>query len=324
MDRSRPFIEVSVDGKIVSDVFYLRLISATITDAPGQKSDTCELVFDDVNNEIEVPDKGARITVRFGFRDGGSWKMGVFVFEKASIEGGADGERITLSCRSADMRSDVKEPLSEHFDDATVGEIVADLAKRHGYGSKVSPELASIKLDYIARTGQSAVDFLTRLADRTNAMFAVKDNKFLFLTRGGLPPVTIDKHDCESWNFTVEPRPKYGKVSCGWYDRTRNTTEFAEHETGLEGPENRLRKVYGSRQEASHAAKSEGERLSRATGGGSLTLAGMPELMADAPILTTGFRKEGNGSWRAASVEHRFDDTYTTTINLEAPKEGKR
>jgi phage protein D len=324
MDRSRPFIEVSVDGKTVSDAFYLRLASATITDAPGQEADTCELVFDDVNNEIEVPEKGARITVRFGFRDGGTWKMGVFTFEKASIEGGEGGEKVTLSCRSADMRSDVKEPLSEHFDDATVGDIVGELAGRHGYGSKVSPELASIKLGYIARTGQSAVDFLTRLADRTNAMFAVKDNKFLFLTRGSLPPVTIAKGDCESWNFTVEPRPKYGKISCGWYDRTTNETEFEEHSTGLEGPENRLRKVYGSREEARRAAESEGDRLARATGSGSLTLAGRPEILADAPIVTTGFRKEGNGSWRAASVEHRFDHTYMTTINLEAPKEGKK
>ena len=56
MDRSRPFIEVDVDGKTVSSAFYTRLSSATISDAPGQEADTCELVFDDQGNAIAVPE----------------------------------------------------------------------------------------------------------------------------------------------------------------------------------------------------------------------------------------------------------------------------
>ncbi|MBX8799218.1 late control protein [Ochrobactrum sp. MR28] len=324
MSRTHPFIEVSVNGKSVNNLFYERLVSATITDAPGQKADTCELVFDDSGNEIEVPDKGAKITVRFGFRGASSYKMGVFTFEKASIEGGDGGELVKLSCKSADMRSDVKEPLSEHFDEMTVGNIVSDLAARHGYDSKISNELSSIKLKYIARTEQSTVDFLTRLADRVDALFAVKDNQFLFLTRGSLPPITIRKSQCDSWNFTIEPRPKYGKVQAGWYDRANNRTIYEEHSTGLTGPANRLRKSFSSQQEAKKAAEAEVGRLNRATGSGSLTLAGMPEVMADAPIVAAEFRKECNGNWRVASVEHSYNDTYMTTVNLEAPKEGKK
>lgn len=76
--------------------------------------------------------------------------------------------------------------------------------------------------------------------------------------------------------------------------------------------------------EAKAAASSEGDRLGRATGTGSITLAGLPEAMADAPILTTGFRAEANGLWRAASVDHTFGDTYMTTIELEAPEAGKK
>lgn len=324
MDRSTPFIEVTVAGRPVSTAFYTRLSTASIHDAPGQEADTCELVFDDSGNEIEVPEKGARITVKFGFRGGGGWKMGVFDFDKAMIGGGANGELLTLSCRSADMRSDVKEPLSEHFDDTTIGDIVEHLARRHKHTAKISPELASIKIDYVARAEQSAVDFLTRLADRTNALFAIKGNQFLFLTRGTLQSVSIDKTECESWSFSIEPRPKYGKVAVGWYDRTSNKTVFEEHSTGLEGPVKRLRKSYGSAAEAKKAAEAESDRLGRATGSGSLTLGGRPEIMADTPIIATGFRKEASGQWQVASVDHVYGDTYLTTINLEAPKEGKK
>jgi len=324
IDRSRPFIDVSVNGRPVSDAFYSRLKSASITDAPGQNADTCELVFDDAGNDIQIPQAGAKLAVRFGFRDAGTWKMGTFVIEKSAISGGPDGELVTLSGRSADMRSDVKEPLSEHFDNATIGQIVEQLARRHGHRSKVSPELSSVKLEYVARTEQSSLDFLTRLADKHAALFSVKDNAFLFLSRGGLPPVTINKSECQSWDFEIEPRPKFGAAVAGWYERPSNTVRFERHSTGLDGPARRLRTIFASQQEAVAAARSEGDRLGRATGSGSLTLAGMPEVMADAPIITTGFRSEINGEWRASSVVHAFQDTYMTTIELEAPEKGKR
>lgn len=321
--RSHPFIEVTVGGSPVSAGFYQRLNSASIHDAPGQDADTCELTFDDAGNQIAMPATGSIITVKFGFRDGGSWKMGVFEVEKPQIKGGASGEFLILSGRSAAMAKEVKEPGSEHFDEQTIGSIVGDLAGRAGYGSKVSPELASIQLPYVARVNQSPADFLTRLADRHGALFAVKDGKFLFLKRGGLPPLTIDKSMCESWDFTVEPRPRFAETEAPWFDRATGQTKFESHSTGLEGPKKRLRTVHNSAEEAKAAASSEGDRLGRATGTGSITLAGLPEAMADAPILVTGFRAEVNGLWRAASVDHAFGDTYMTTIELEAPEAGK-
>ncbi|WP_157019612.1 phage late control D family protein [Mesorhizobium xinjiangense] len=323
MDRSRPFIEVSVEGRSVADAFYSRLVSATIHDQPGQDADTCELEFDDAATAIAVPAMGAKIAVRFGFRNAGAWKMGVFVFERADYRFGSQGEFLVLSCRSADMRSDLKEPLSEHFDDTTIGAVVHELAARHGYEAKVSPELSSIALGYVARTEQSTADFLTRLADRSAAQFSVKGGKFLFLKRGVLPAVTIDKRDCESGDFSIEPRPRYAKVEAGWYDRGRNHILYETSETGLEGPVKRLRTVFAGAAEARQAALAEGNRLGRATGSGSITLAGRPEIMADQPVLITGMRQEANGLWRAASVEHRYDRSYMTTIELEAPEEGR-
>lgn len=153
MERSHPFIEVSIAGKTVHAAFYQRLVSATIRDEPGQSADTLDLVFDDVGNEIDIPEKGAKIEIRFGFKGVGTWKMGTFVFERASYNFGSDGERLTLSCKSGELRADVKEPVSEHFDGETVGQIVEQLAKRHGYKAKVSDEIANTEIEYIARTG---------------------------------------------------------------------------------------------------------------------------------------------------------------------------
>ena len=318
-----PFVEVTVNGNPARDTFYNLLVSVTIHDAPGQEADTIELRFDDGGNILAIPAKGAVVMVRFGFRDGGAQKMGVFIVEKISIEGGEGGEFLLISGRSADMRSDVKEPLSEHFDNSTVGSVVDELAKRHGYAAKVSPELKSIELPYLARYEQGTTDFLTRLADRFGALFAVKDQKFLFLTHGTLPPVAIDKSECESWSFEVEPRPLFGKTEAGWFDREKGEIKYEDHQTGLKGASKRLRRILPSQAEAKQAAKSEGNRLGRATGSGSITLAGRPDIMADAPINLSGFRSAVNGLWRCAGVDHVYQETYMTTIEVEAPEEGK-
>ncbi|HCL63710.1 MAG TPA: late control protein [Rhizobium sp.] len=318
-----PFIEVDVNGKPVSTDFYSRLVSATIRDEPGQEADRIDLRFDDEGNDIEMPEKGAIVTARFGYRDTGAQKMGVFVVEKTGIEGGDGGEFIDISGRSADMRSDVKEPLSEHFDDTTVGAIVSDLAKRHGFEAKVDDELAAIAIPYIARYEQGATDFLTRLADRVGGFFAPKGKKFILVKHGFLSPVTIDKSECESWRFDVEPRPLYGKAEAGWYDRKSNTLIFEQQSTGLEGGVKRLRRIFATQEEAKLAASSESGRLGRATGSGSITLAGRPDVMADAPIRTTGWRPEVTGLWRCAGVDHVYQETYMTTIDVEAPEDGK-
>lgn len=321
-----PFIDVSINGRPVNSAFYQRLVSATITDKPGQEADAVQFKFDDINNEIPIPTLGATAEVKFGFRDGGSTgpqKMGIFKLEKPEIEGGVGGEFISMSGRPVDMRTDIKEPLSEHFDDMTVGGIVEELARRHGFDAKVSSELASTKLPYIARMNQGTDDFLTRLADRFGAIFSPKGGKFLFLMPGSFAALTISKFECESWHFQIEPRPLFSKAEAGWFDRAKGEVKFEDHSTGLKGPSKRLRNTFSSQAEAKAAAKAEGNRLARATGSGTLDMAGRPDIMADRPINTVDFRAEANGLWRCASVDHKYEQTYKTSVSLEAPEAGK-
>ncbi|MBL6432575.1 MAG: hypothetical protein HPM95_21830, partial [Alphaproteobacteria bacterium] len=241
------------------------------------------------------------------------------------------GERLTISGRSADMRSDLKEPVSEHFDDRTVGDLVQELAGRHGLQAVVSPALAGETLPYIARLDQSTLDFGTRIADRFGALFAVKDGKMLLVKRGSGSASGLTCRRSPSPSRIVAtgasmsiPVPEYGLTSAKWYDRATGKTEIETERTGMQGPERRLRHVLPTQAEAKAAAKSEGERLSRATGSGSVTLAGLPEAQAETDAQLMGFRPEINGRWRVASVEHSFADTYTTTIELGAGRREER
>lgn len=321
---SQPFIEAYVNGSPVSGGFYSRLISATIVDNAEDQADTCDLEFDDLDNAVEIPAAGAKMSLRFGYRPGGAVKMGLFEIEKPTIKGGSGGQFVSLSGRSADMRKDVKEPVDEHFDSKTAGDIVRELAGRHGYQAKVSESLEGVAIPYIARVNQSTADFLSRLARRVGGQFTIKDGKFMLLERGILAPVTVYRNECASWSFSIEPRPTHGKTEAGWYDRAENKTSFETAETGLEGPSKRLRTVYGSKAEAKAAAKGEAGRQAAKTGSGSITMAGRTDILAGSMINAAGFRPEAAGLWYVKTVRHAYAEAYTVTIDLEAPKEGKQ
>ncbi|VEJ46133.1 Phage protein D [Bartonella vinsonii] len=323
--RTYPFIMAKVEDKPVHEVFYQRLLNATITDHAGNEADRFEAEFDDSGNDLEVPQQNSTLQVIFGYENSISAFMGRFVVEAVVSCGGSDGEILRLCGKSASMRKELKEQTSEHFDHKTVGEIVETLTKRHGYQAKISPEFTHKTLPYVIRTDQSAVDFLTRLAERMQARFLIKDNKFLFLSGNNLPALDIHKHDCSSWEFTLEPRTQYGTIEASYFDRSQGQQCQVKHQTGFSGPVRRLRCCYTSREEALAAAASESDRLCRSMGSGSLSLEGRPEIMADQPLLLQGFRSEINGPWKAQTVTHRYEKQsgYTTEITLEAPDKGK-
>uniref|UniRef100_UPI00047C977B phage late control D family protein n=1 Tax=Bartonella vinsonii TaxID=33047 RepID=UPI00047C977B len=297
----------------------------TITDHAGNEADTFEAEFDDRGNDLEVPQSNSALQVIFGYENSISAFMGRFVVESVVSIGGSDGEILRLCGKSASMRKELKEQTSEHFDHKTVGEIVETLAKRHGYQAKISPQFTHKTLPYVIRTDQSAVDFLTRLAERMQARFLIKDNKFLFLSGNNLPAITLAKHDCSSWEFTLEPRTQYGSVESTYFDRSQGKQLSVKYRTNLQGPTRRLRGCYTCREEALAAAASESDRLCRSMGSGSLVLEGRPEIMADQPLILQGFREQINGPWKAETVTHRYEKQsgYTTEITLEAPEKGK-
>ncbi|MBB4302368.1 hypothetical protein GGD81_001395 [Rhodobium orientis] len=330
----KPVIEVAIDGKPVSSVFYNLLVSATITDVFGNpEADSFEARFDDEGNRIEEPRIGAVVSVRMGYADLQLYKSGTFIVDKPpQIEGGDGGEFLTVTARGADMRADLKEPLSEHFDDPTVDKVFGELAKRHGLGLEISPSLKSLPLGdgkYLLRNGQSVHDFCTRIGDRIGAVYTYKDNKMLLVARGtgsvsgsALPAIRKHKSECSNWTFTPDPRPQYGKVGTRWFDRKKGLYVPETAETGLEGPEWRLRHPYASKDEAERAAKSEGERLSSETAVGSVTFDGDPEAAAGADLILSGFRASMSKTWLANEVRHEFAETYLSTVDFKVKKGG--
>ncbi len=114
--RTHPFIEVKAGEKLVHEVFYQRLLTATITDHAGNEADSFEAEFDDSGHDLEIPSSNSALQVTFGYQNSIHAFMGRFVVESVVSIGGSDGEILRLCGKSASMRKELKEQASEHFD----------------------------------------------------------------------------------------------------------------------------------------------------------------------------------------------------------------
>jgi phage protein D len=329
-----PVIEVEVNGRAVASAFYTLLRRATVRDEEGQTSDSLHLVLDDRGNMIDIPAKGALMRVRAGWRGMPLVDKGTFKLETPKITGGADGEFIELTGKGGDLKTKLKGTGSEHHEKTTLGAIVRKSAGRAGLQAVVDPDLDRIEIAYRARHGQSEIDFLTRLADENGGIVKPAGQKLIVAKRGAatsasgkpLPKIIVAKADCESWSFEPAGRTQYGRIGASWIDQKTGKTRMAWASTGLKGPDHKLAEPAADEKAARNKADAERQRLNRATGEGSVTLAGLMEASAGADLETTGFRAECNGLWRVTSVEHEFEGSsgWKTTIDFKAREDGRK
>ncbi|WP_336800675.1 phage late control D family protein [Kaistia sp. MMO-174] len=328
----KPYLEVLADGRPVNGLFYSALKSATIRDEAGQESDSFEVEFDDTAATIALPREGTILSPSGGFRGRAVTRFGDF--KVAGYERGrtaSEGRYIRMTARPADLREDLKEPVSEHWDDQTLGGVLSELAERHGLVLAIDQELGSIKIPYLARVEQSAIDLVTRLADRYGATAKPAGGRLVFVKRGGttasgqrLAPIVVRETDCSEWRIEAKPRPQFGGVRAGWLDREKGLRMEERADSG-EGPFSMLRPLFATKEEAQAAAQSKLTALTRATGSGSLTLSvGRPAARAEADLKLIGFGDGASGKWRATSVSHLFGgDGYQNSIDFEAAEEGR-
>ena len=330
----RPVIRVLAGGSPVNGIFYSRLISCGIRDESGQESDTLECTFDWRGYAIALPNEGAILEPLFGYAGGALTSMGKFVVDGYTSAGGPDGLLLTVTAHAADIREELKQKKTEHFDDTTLGLMLQKVFGEHGAQIEVDGELSGIEIEYEARRDQSPLDFATRLADRHNAIFKAGGGRFLFVSRGSrkkssggsLAPVLITRSECRDWSISGKPRPRYGKVVAKWHDPKEGKTRFETVDTGGKGPIRTIKSHFKNREDARQGAKAEATRLNRERAEGHFTQYGRVDATAEADVIASGFGPAENGMWRARAVAHSFERSagFITTIEVEAPETPKK
>ncbi|WP_321367911.1 contractile injection system protein, VgrG/Pvc8 family [uncultured Desulfuromusa sp.] len=315
---------ISVDGKDLTNLIRNRLIRMALTDVSGVISDTLEIVLDDRKPSIDLPRTGVKLTIALGYKETGLDPKGIFIVDEPVLSGPPD--TLTIRSRSADLRKGLKEKRIRSFDNISVGDLVATIAKAHGYQPRVAEELASIPLEHLDQDNQSDMNLLTELAKRYDAVAKPVNDLLLFVPRGqvksfsgkDLPAVHKVRSDLNRWNASFPERDKYSSVIAVYRDTDQ--AKDIEVVVGSGSPAKRLIKKQPNAAIATAAAKSEFESLQRGNAKISGSCAGDVAMAAEAKLILSDVRPGVDGDWALTQVVHEITDAgYVCNFEGEIP-----
>lgn len=353
----KPIYRLTHNGKDITARFQGRLMSLTLTDNRGFEADQLDIELDDHDGMLDLPEKGARLSLALGWADSGVVDKGTYKVDEIEHTGPPD--RLTIRARSADLGSDLTTRKERSFREKTIGAVVRAIASRNELAAVVAADLADQVIEHLDQTGESDANLLTRLAKDYDAIATVKQGKLLFIKAGEalsasgipLPTVHITRASGDTHSFVVADRENYSGVKA-YYQDTRQAKKGEvvidasnamavkekpaaskakgkvkgkkpqETVTAYPNPDNVkvLRHTYATKANAERAARAEWARMQRGVATFSITLArGRPDLFPELPAVVSGWKLQiDSSSWTVTKAAHTLTDTgYSTKLELE-------
>lgn len=318
----------------LSDLANKRVLSISVTDEMGTKSDKVQIRLDDRDYALETPQKGQKIEVFLGYEETGIKSLGTYELDEIKfLETQACTMEISGNAQEHVAEDSIKSTTEQPWDEKKLGEIFTEIAQRHGYTPDIHPDIASIYYDHLDQSIESDINFATRIAERHDAFVKIQDGKLIVKPRDKLEGlVYIQKGSKKqvstsslvvtipcSITATASSRTEYDKVSATYYD-----VDSGEQKTESVGDgqrEHKIRQQYETQDKAQAAAESKKTQLDRGKGGiDNLTCPGDPNVRAGMRLLLVGFRPDICGvEWKISSVTHTMDNGgYKLSLKAES------
>lgn len=320
--------QVIAEGEDITGAFGDNLVSLSVVDEVGFKSDTAEIVVNDEGSLFALPATGAKLQIAMGL-NGALTQLGTYIVD--DLSGEIFPEIMTISAKAADMRSGIRSPKTRSWLKKTAEEILSQIAGEHGLKSLISDSLKPVKFDYLAQTAESDVNLLTRIARQLDAAFKPAGDVLVLVKRGeglgvdgqALPVFDISKSQLNGGSWNVTGRGRYGRVVAEWSNVTAGATQKVT--VGDKMPELALRHRYPNDIEARQAAEAALARAKRASGTISAEVGGfMPELFAGARVNMLDIKPELRGEWEITRVTHTMNSKLTTRFDAERDNEESK
>ncbi|TQF69536.1 phage late control D family protein [Pseudoalteromonas luteoviolacea] len=323
----RPIFKITANNIDITQIITDRLLSITVTDEAGIDSDTLSVLLDDRDNQIELPDQGAEITVEIGIGDRKVDK-GLYIVDEVILSGQPD--ELELRCKAADMRASLKARRTRSFDNVTLGDLLGSIAAQHGLQAAISEQLSQIRLTHLDQTNEHDLHLVTRLAKQYDAVGKIASGRLLFTTKGeansvtgqSLPVTRLTKREASEYTVTMADRGKYKSAKAFWHDHT--TAQRQSVTVGTGEPILTLRHTYDDEQSAQRAAKAKLDAMTRGLATGSLSIPGTYKalnILAESKIELVGFRTGVNGEWIVTRSEVNLSSAgLIVNVEFESPK----
>lgn len=220
--RIAPAYMLTLDGTDITQNFSDRLISLTMTDNRGFEADQLDIELDDADGLVELPPRGASLTLWLGWQGSALLNKGSFTVDEIEHRGAPD--TLTIRGRSADFRGTLNSRREQSWHDTTIGVILETIAQRNKLTASVAESLKAIPVPHIDQSQESDAAFLARLAERNGASVSVKYGKLLFLKAGSgmtasgrnIPQMTVERGDGDRHQFAIADREAYTGVTAKW------------------------------------------------------------------------------------------------------------
>lgn len=328
-----PVFRVVAESQNITDKLSGGLLSLTITDNAGIKSDTVEIRLGDADHAIALPRTGAELEVWLGYKETTLEKMGLYTVDEVELSGPPN--TLTIRGKAADMNKGLKEPKTRTWqkpgktpERITLKDIIETIAGEHGLTPKLGEDFTPIDYDVVNQTNEHDLNLLTRLGRDLGAVAKPAGGFLLFVKRGEaksasgavIPPVNLSPEDVTSWTVSLVERGAYSSVKTKY----RNADESQEIEvTAGEGePVYTVRKLFKDEAEAAAAAKAQLDAFQRGKSTVSLELPGNPTFVAEAALNLSGFRDGVNGAWVVETATHTFTNSgYSLSLEGAVKKQ---
>lgn len=206
----------------IAQNFSDRIIGLTMTDNRGFEADQLDIELDDADGLVELPPRGASLTLWLGWQGSALLNKGSFTVDEIEHRGAPD--TLTIRGRSADFRGTLNSRREQSWHDTSLGVILETIALRNKLTASVADTLKAIPVPHIDQTQESDAAFLSRQAERNGASVSVKYGKLLFLKAGSgmtasgkaIPQMTVERGDGDRHQFAIADRAAYTGVTAKW------------------------------------------------------------------------------------------------------------
>lgn len=313
-----PAFKVVAESQDITSKISDRLLSLTITDNAGIKSDAVEIRLDDKDHDLVLPRTSAELEVSLGYKETTLERMGLYVVDEVEILGPPNV--LVIRGKAADMNKGLKEPKTRTWQKPgktpvriLLKEILESIASEHNLKPKLGDDFGTIDYDVVNQTNEHDLNLLTRLGGKVGAVAKVASGFLLFVKKGEaktasgsvIPPISLTPKEVTNWRVSLVERGTYASVKAKYRDKAQS--KEIEVTTGDEEPAYTIRKLFKDETEASKAASAQLENFERGKSTVSLQLPGNPLFMAEAPLNLSGFREGVNGAWVVETATHTFD-----------------
>ncbi|THD48887.1 phage late control D family protein [Enterobacteriaceae bacterium ML5] len=217
-----PDYMVKLAGSDITTDISRRLISLSLTDNRGFEADQLDIELDDADGLIQMPPRGAVLSVFLGWKGQALFHKGEFTVDEVEHRGAPD--TLTLRARSADYRGSLNSRRDNSYHDTTLEAIVSAIAARNSLQPAVAESLKGVKVSHIDQTQETDAAFITRLAELNGGVVAIKAGKLIFIKPGSaltasgkpIPQITLSRSDGDGHTFNIADRDAYTGVSATW------------------------------------------------------------------------------------------------------------